>query len=197
MFISFEGTEGVGKSTLVKSLATWLTNQGKQVVLTREPGGTPLAEKIRNMVLSDDMCADTELLLMFAARSQHIHEVIEPALAADQWVLCDRFVDASFAYQGAGRGIAQDKIQCLQDQFVTTMPDVTFWLDLPVEVGLARAAERTETDRFEQEKQAFFEKIHAGYAARADADPERFIRIDASQTAEAVLDQCQQIILKR
>lgn len=194
MFISFEGTEGVGKSTLVTSLATWLESQGESVVLTREPGGTPLAEELRALVLHEDMCADTELLLMFAARSQHIHEVIQPALDAGKWVLCDRFVDASFAYQGAGRGIAQSKIQGLQDAFVKTLPALTFWLDLPVHVGLARAAQRDETDRFEQEKHTFFEKIHAGYAQRFAADPQRFVRIDASQDAQTVLSVCKGMI---
>lgn len=197
MFISFEGTEGVGKSTLVTALRDWLTSQGKHVVLTREPGGTPLAEKLRELVLHDDMCADTELLLMFAARSQHIHDVIRPALDTGAWVLCDRFVDASFAYQGAGRGIAMERIQGLQDTFVTALPTLTFWLDAPVEIGLARAAQRAETDRFEQEKSDFFKKIHAGYAARVQADPARFIRVDATQTAKDVLAFCQHEITQR
>ena len=194
MFISFEGTEGVGKSTLVTSLAAWLQAQGTAVVCTREPGGTVLAEKIRNLVLQDSMCANTELLLMFAARSQHIYEVIEPALAAGQWVLCDRFVDASFAYQGAGRGMPLEKIAMLQSQFVDVMQQLTFWLDAPIDTGLKRVAQRDSTDRFEQEKQVFFERIYRGYAARTQAEPQRMIRIDASQDAAHVLSRCQDII---
>lgn len=196
MFISFEGSEGVGKSTLVTALADWLTQSGHEVVTTREPGGTALAEKLRTLLLTDDMCAETELLLMFAARVQHVHEVIQPALTAGKWVLCDRFVDASFAYQGAGRGIATEKIQLLQTHFVTTMPSVTFWLDAPVEIGLARAAARTQTDRFEQEKLDFFKKIQQGYAARVQAAPARFVRIDATQPANAVLENCKQLLLQ-
>lgn len=196
MFISFEGSEGVGKSTLVTALADWLTQSGHEVVTTREPGGTALAEKLRTLLLTDDMCAETELLLMFAARVQHVHEVIQPALTAGKWVLCDRFVDASFAYQGAGRGIATEKIQLLQTHFVATMPSVTFWLDAPVEIGLARAAARTQTDRFEQEKLDFFKKIQQGYAARVQAAPARFVRIDATQPADAVLENCKQLLLQ-
>lgn len=196
MFISFEGSEGVGKSTLVTALADWLTQSGHEVVTTREPGGTALAEKLRTLLLTDDMCAETELLLMFAARVQHVHEVIQPALAAGKWVLCDRFVDASFAYQGAGRGIAIEKIQLLQTHFVASMPSVTFWLDAPVEIGLARAAARTQTDRFEQEKLDFFKKIQQGYAARVQAAPARFVRIDATQPADAVLENCKQLLLQ-
>lgn len=197
MFISFEGTEGVGKSTLVSALTTWLTSEGKSVLVTREPGGTPLAEKIRHLVLHDDMCADAELLLMFAARSQHLHEVIAPALSEGKWVLCDRFVDASFAYQGAGRGVALEKITTLQDAFVTVMPDLTLWLDAPIELGMARVAQRAETDRFEQQKSVFFNTIRDGYAARAATDAARFVRIDATQDAAAVLANCQRIIRER
>lgn len=194
MFISFEGTEGVGKTTLVNALADWLRTQGQSVVLTREPGGTTLAEELRQLLLTQDMCPDTELLLMFAARSQHLHEVILPALAEKKWVLCDRFVDASFAYQGAGRGIDVHYIEQLQNNFVSTMPTLTFWLDAPVAMGLERAAKRQQTDRFEQEKEAFFSKIQAAYADRAKADAQRFKKIDATQSAAQVLYDCQRII---
>lgn len=194
MFISFEGSEGVGKTTLVTALTTWLTSIGHDVITTREPGGTPLAEKIRAMVLAEDMCVETELLLMFAARAEHIHRVIQPALAKGQWVLCDRFVDASFAYQGGGRGIDFATIQQLQNSFVSCMPSITFWLDAPVETGLARANARQETDRFEQEKVDFFKKIQAGYGKRQAEDSKRIIRVDATQSAEEVFAHCKQQI---
>lgn len=142
MFISFEGTEGVGKSTLIRKLHAYFLETGKDVVLTREPGGTPLAEKIRAMLLAVDhdekMCADTELLLVYAARSQHLNQVILPALAQNKVVLSDRFSDASFAYQVKGRGLDQAKLEMLNQNFVTRLPDITFWLDAPIETGMAR-----------------------------------------------------------
>jgi dTMP kinase len=192
MFMSFEGTEGVGKTTLIKRMAAYLEQQGHAVLLTREPGGTPLAEQIRGLLLNpseEAMTENCELLLIFAARAQHIAQVIQPAIKAQQWVLSDRFVDASFAYQGGGRGLNQQSIALLQQQFVEVMPQITFWLDAPVEVGMQRAQKRGELDRFEQEKQVFFQRVREVYAQRAQAEPQRFIRLDATQTPEHLFEQ--------
>ena len=189
MFISFEGTEGVGKTTLINRVEQWLQQQQRPYLRTREPGGTPLAEQIRSLLLTpqaEPMAADCELLLLFAARAQHLQQVIIPALQADHWVLCDRFIDASFAYQAAGRGIASTKIQQLVDLFVPVLPERTFWLDAPVELGLQRAQQRGQLDRFEQEKVEFFQKVRACYQQRASAEPQRFVRLDASESAEQV-----------
>ena len=189
MFISFEGTEGVGKTTLINRIEQWLQQQQRPYLRTREPGGTPLAEQIRSLLLTpqvEPMAADCELLLLFAARAQHLQQVIVPALQAGQWVLCDRFIDASFAYQAAGRGIASTKIQQLVDLFVPVLPERTFWLDAPVELGLQRAQQRGQLDRFEQEKVEFFQKVRACYQQRASAEPQRFVRLDASESAEQV-----------
>lgn len=200
MFISFEGTEGVGKTTLITSIHHYLKQQGHDVVLTREPGGTPLAERIRNMLLDqhdEPVNEDCELLLIFAARAQHIQQVIQPALQQNKWVLSDRFVDASFAYQGGGRLLDQQKIILLQQQFVSLMPQLTFWLDAPVEVGMQRAKNRGMLDRFELEKIEFFERVRAVYAARAQAEPNRIIRIDATQTPQIMLAQAIATLEKR
>ncbi|MDY6487636.1 dTMP kinase [Acinetobacter sp. YIM 103518] len=193
MFISFEGTEGVGKTTLIRRIYEYLEQQNKDVVLTREPGGTPMAEQIRSLLLSvnheEKMCNDTELLLIYAARAQHLDLVVMPALNAGKTVLCDRFTDASFAYQCAGRGLSQEKLVLLNENFVTRMPDFTFWLDAPIEIGMTRARERGALDRFEQEKVTFFEKVRAGYATLAERHPERIKRLDATQTADQVFEQ--------
>ena len=193
MFISFEGTEGVGKTTLIRRIYEYLEQQNKDVVLTREPGGTPMAEQIRSLLLSvnheEKMCNDTELLLMYAARAQHLDLVVIPALNAGKTVLCDRFTDASFAYQCAGRGLSQEKLVLLNENFVTRMPDFTFWLDAPIEIGITRARERGALDRFEQEKVTFFEKVRAGYATLAERHPERIKSLDATQTADQVFEQ--------
>ena len=193
MFISFEGTEGVGKTTLIRKLYDHLQTQGYEVVLTREPGGTPLAEQIRSLLLSvnhdENMSHDTELLLMYAARAQHLQQVILPALAAGKIVLCDRFADASFAYQCAGRGLSREKLQLLNDNFVAKMPDLTFWLDAPIETGMSRARERGALDRFEQEKVTFFEKVRAGYQEIFRQQPERMKRLDATQQPEQVFTE--------
>lgn len=186
MFISFEGTEGVGKSTLIATLQQELMQQGFEVILTREPGGTPLAEKIRQLLLQPDqeqMSNATELLLLYAARAQHLAQVILPALAQGKIVLCDRFVDASLAYQHGGRELPREDIDLLTQKFVAKLPDVTFWLDAPVEVGMQRAKNRGELDRFEQEKLAFFGRVRAIYAQIAEQEPQRVIRLDATQTA--------------
>ena len=190
MFISFEGTEGVGKTTLIRKLFEHFQAQGKDVVLTREPGGTPLAEQIRGLLLSvnheEKMSHDSELLLMYAARAQHLDRVILPALAEDKIVLCDRFTDSSFAYQCTGRGLSREKLQLLNENFVSRMPDLTFWLDAPIELGMTRARERGALDRFEQEKVAFFVSVRAGFAEIHTREPERMKRLDATQSPEQV-----------
>ena len=190
LFITLEGPEGAGKSTNREYLAARLREHGADVVMTREPGGTPLAERIRELLLapSDEaMAVDTELLLMFAARAQHLAEVIRPALARGAVVLCDRFTDATYAYQGGGRGLPVERIAVLED-FVQgkLRPDLTLVFDLPVEVGLARAAARGRLDRFEQEGQAFFEAVRQAYLQRAAQAPQRYSLLDAGQPLEAV-----------
>ena len=193
MFISFEGTEGVGKTTLIRKIHQYFEQQGKEVVLTREPGGTPAAEQIRSLLLAvnhdEQMSHDTELLLIYAARAQHLQQVIVPALEAGKIVLSDRFTDASFAYQCAGRGLNEDKLLLLNANFVSRMPDFTFWLDAPIEIGMNRARARGELDRFEQDKVTFFEKVRAGYATLAERHPERIKSLDATQTADQVFEQ--------
>ncbi|MGC3819117.1 dTMP kinase [Acinetobacter sp. G11] len=193
MFISFEGTEGVGKTTLIRKIHEHLIEQGQDVVLTREPGGTPMAEQIRSLLLSvnheESMSNDTELLLMYAARAQHLQQVIVPALAAGKTVLCDRFTDASFAYQCTGRGLSKEKLQLLNANFVSYMPDITFWLDAPTELGMLRARARGALDRFEQEKATFFEKVRSGYQELWERQGERIKRLDATQTPEQVFHQ--------
>ena len=193
MFISFEGTEGVGKSTLIRKIHQFFDQQGKEVVLTREPGGTPLAEQIRSLLLAvnhdEPMSHDTELLLIYAARAQHLQQVILPALEAGKIVLSDRFTDASFAYQCAGRGLSQEKLQLLNQTFVAKMPNITFWLDAPIELGMTRARERGALDRFEQEKLSFFSKVRAGYETLWQAEPERIKRLDATKIADVVFEE--------
>ena len=198
MFISFEGTEGVGKTTLIRKIYEHLEQQGQSVVLTREPGGTPMAEQIRSLLLSvnheESMSNDTELLLMYAARAQHLQQVIMPALTEHKTVLCDRFTDASFAYQCAGRGLSQSKLQLLNENFVSHMPNITFWLDAPIETGMSRARERGALDRFEQEKVTFFEKVRVGYQHLWEQYPERVKRLDATQSPEQVFAQALQYL---
>ncbi|KXZ63641.1 dTMP kinase [Acinetobacter venetianus] len=198
MFISFEGTEGVGKTTLIRKIHQYFEQQGKEVVLTREPGGTPLAEQIRSLLLAvnheEQMSHDTELLLIYAARAQHLQQVILPALAAGKIVLSDRFTDASFAYQCSGRGLSQEKLQLLNQTFVAKMPNITFWLDAPIELGMTRARERGALDRFEQEKLSFFAKVRAGYETLWQAEPERIKRLDATQNADVVFEDALQYL---
>ncbi|SEJ47669.1 dTMP kinase [Frateuria terrea] len=190
-FISLEGGEGAGKSTLLAGLRAHIATRGIDLVQTREPGGTPLGEAVRAIVLDPQargMAAETELLLMFASRAQLVREMIAPALAAGQWVLCDRYVDASYAYQGGGRGQPLERIAELERWACAGLvPDLTLLLDLPVATGRARAAGRGEADRIETEADAFFERVRASYRARAVAEPARFRLIDAGQPPEAVL----------
>jgi dTMP kinase len=198
LFITLEGTEGVGKSTALQFLRERLQDAGYPVVVTREPGGTLLAERIRGLLLAreaEPMSSMTELLLVFAARAQHLEQVIIPALQAGQWVLCDRFTDATYAYQGGGRGLSVADIAVLETLVQGTLrPDVTLWLDAPVELGLARAAARRELDRFELEKAVFFEKVRAEYVRQAEESPQRYRRIDATRDLAGVQAQLQQII---
>ena len=190
LFITLEGPEGAGKSTNREYLAERLRERGIDVLLTREPGGTPLAERIRELLLdpSDEpMAADTELLLVFAARAQHLQQVIRPALAKGSVVLCDRFTDATYAYQGGGRGLSIERIAQLE-QFVQgeLRPDLTLIFDLPVEIGLARASARGRLDRFEQEGRGFFEAVRQAYLQRAEQAPQRYRVLDAGQTLAQV-----------
>ena len=188
LFITFEGIDGAGKSTHVEGLARALRSQGRVVTLTREPGGTPLAEQLRQMVLNDPMDAMTEALLVFAARRDHIKQVIEPALARGEVLLCDRFTDASFAYQGAGRGFDREILATLERwvQEGGLQPDLTIWFDLPAAVAAQRLAGSRTPDKFESQPQAFFERVATGYADRLAENPGRFARINADQEPAAV-----------
>ncbi len=192
-FITLEGGEGAGKSSNMAWLAERLRAAGKTVLMTREPGGTPLAESIREVLLApgDEAMADnTELLLVFAARAQHLAEKIRPALARGEWVLCDRFVDATWAYRGAGRGLDRDAIAALETLVVAAnQPDMTILFDVPVDEGMARAGKRAALDRIEQEDRVFFERIRQCYLERAGQQPERFRVLDAGQPLERVRDQ--------
>lgn len=192
LFITFEGIDGAGKSTHLATLAELLRRQGREVQVTREPGGTALAEKLRACLLHDPMDALTEALLVFAARRDHLLRVIEPALAAGQVVLCDRFTDATFAYQGYGRGFELAVLQTLerwvqgQTDGKLRQPDLTLWFDVAPEQAAQRLSQVRVPDRFEAEPQAFFERVRAGYAARAAAAPARIVRLDAAQSLEDV-----------
>lgn len=189
-FLVIEGTEGTGKSTNLAFIEQKITGAGIDLFVTREPGGTPLAEEIREILLApreEKVDAVAELLLIFAARAQHLNQVIRPALEAGKWVLSDRFTDATFAYQGGGRGLPRDvilELETLVQQGV--QPDLTFYLDLDVEIGLQRARARADLDRFEQEEITFFENVRAAYLARVAAAPERYFKVDASQSLEKV-----------
>jgi len=197
-FITIEGIEGAGKSTNLALVLEMLQSAGKSVVVTREPGGTPLGEDLRALLLGhrhDGMAVDTELLLMFAARAEHIAGVIRPALEAGSWVLCDRFTDATFAYQGGGRGISRERIADLEQWVQGDLrPDFTLWLDVPVAEGLARAGRRSDPDRFEKEQAPFFEAVRAAYADIAAAEPWRVRRIDAGLPIAGVQQQIRQAV---
>ncbi len=189
-FISLEGVEGVGKSTNLAFIEQWLKEKQIPLLVTREPGGTPLAEEIREILLTpraELMDSTTELLLMFAARAQHLNTVIKPALDAGTWVLCDRFTDATYAYQGGGRKLSIETISTLETLVQDTLrPNLTLLLDLPPEIGLARADKRGQRDRIEKEKIEFFNAVRSTYLNRAHAEPQRFRIIDASFSLKEV-----------
>lgn len=189
-FVSIEGGEGAGKSTVIRALSAALEADGIKVVLSREPGGTPLAEQIRQLLLDpshEPATTHAELLLMFAARAQHVAETIRPALASGAWVLCDRFTDSSYAYQGAGRGVSMDLIATLEREVVGIEPGLTFLLDIDVAAGRARIVQRGGApDRIERERDVFFEQVRQGFLTRAAQEPDRFRVIDASRDAASV-----------
>jgi dTMP kinase len=198
-FITIEGIEGAGKSTQLSYIQQYLEKHNKTVVVTREPGGTELSEKIRDLLLTpmpDAMAADTELLLMFAGRAEHVAKVIKPALARGDWVLSDRFTDATFAYQGGGRGVSEQRIQQLLEWTLGDLkPDLTLLFDLNVELGQQRVEKRNEAiDRFEQEKIDFFQRIRDCYLQIASREPERVRVIDSSETIAAIQQQLTQIL---
>ncbi|GMR05870.1 MAG: dTMP kinase [Gammaproteobacteria bacterium] len=197
-FITLEGGEGAGKTTCLKHVEKRIKEAGIDLCVTREPGGTRTGEKIREILLDRgnfDILDETELLLMFAARAQHLNELIRPTLASDTWVLCDRFTDATYAYQGGGREIAFEKIAELEQWVQQGLkPDLTFLLDLPVEVGLERANQRSSPDRFESENIAFMERIRSSYLDIARQEPERVKIIDSSQAHEDVLLQIDDVL---
>lgn len=197
-FITLEGSEGAGKTTAIDAISTWAANAGVEIVVTREPGGTPTAEKIRELLLdknNKNILPDTELLLMFAARAQHLNELILPTVTQGKWVVCDRFTDATYAYQGGGRGIDVGRIEQLENWVQGDLrPDLTLLLDLPVDVGLSRASQRSEPDRFETEQLSFFERVRQAYLERARQFPQQFRVIDASQSIEQVQQQIHNVL---
>jgi len=206
LFISFEGIDGAGKSSHIEALAEAFRAQGRAVVSTREPGGTPLAEKLRAMLLHDSMDALTETLLVFAGRRDHLRNVIEPALARGEVVLCDRFTDATFAYQGGGRGFDWNSLSLLERLAQTGLapqpdlmrePDLTLWFDLAPAVAAERLALARTPDRFESLETAFFERVAQGYARRAAEAPQRFARLDAAQEREQVWLQLHAVLVGR
>ena len=196
-FITLEGGEGAGKSTNLDYIHQQLLRAGIDIMLTREPGGSALGEHVRSLLLDPDnkIHADTELLLMFAARAQHLQEKVYPALAKGTWILCDRFTDATYAYQGGGRGLDTARIEALE-QWVQSdfRPYLTLLFDIPIDIGLERAGKRGKLDRFEQEERSFFEKVRQTYLDRAEAEPDRFRVIDASQDLAAVQRQLDAVI---
>jgi dTMP kinase len=197
-FITFEGIDGAGKTTHLDALEQAWRQAGHEVVRTREPGGTPLAEKLRNLFLHDAMDPLTEALLVFAARRDHLGTVIEPALARGAWVLCDRFTDATFAYQGGGRGFDLGVLGTLEGWVQAgRQPDLTLLFDLPPSVAAARLSAARQPDRFEAQDQAFFERVRAAYIQRQQAQPERFVVIQADQPKEDVARQVQQAMAER
>lgn len=195
-FITFEGVDGAGKSTHLTWFAETLRKRGNEVLVTREPGGTPVGESLRDILLNQTMHAETEALLMFAARLEHIEQVIKPALQRGIWVVSDRFSDASFAYQGGGRGMSVAKLEQLEcwvhENF---QPDLTLLFDLPVEVARQRLSKNITLDRFEQEKDSFFEKVRQAYLERRKKHPDRFVLINAAQSPEQVKKNLEEIIL--
>ena len=202
-FISFEGTEGVGKTTAIDTLCARLQANGIDYVRTREPGGSPFAERLRTMLLdpATDINDDTELLLMFAARCDHVQQLIMPALQRGTWVICDRFIDSTVAYQGFGRAhgdtVMLAKIESLIAQFIPQLPDLTLWFDLPVDEGMARAGKRSAADRFEQQASAFFTRVHEGFALLATNHSERICRIEATGSTDEVSARIWQVMQEK
>ena len=202
-FISFEGTEGVGKTTAIAALGAQLQASGIDYIRTREPGGSAFAERLRSILLdpATSIDDDTELLLLFAARCDHMQQLILPALQRGTWVICDRFTDSTIAYQGYGRAhgdsVALAKIDTLVAQFILQLPELTLWLDLPVDEGMARAGKRSVADRFEQQASDFFMRIYEGFSALADQHPERIQRIDASGSSDEVNARIWQVVSTR
>jgi dTMP kinase len=197
-FVTFEGIDGAGKSTHVGMLADWLRGRGHDVVLTREPGGSDVAERLRELVLHSPMDALTETLVVFAARRDHLRERIEPALARGATVLCDRFTDASFAYQGGGRGVPQQVLQTLESWVQHgRQPDLTLWFDLPPALAAQRRGAARDPDRFEQQDEAFFTRVRDGYARRCADAPARFARIDAQRERDEVAAELRQMLEAR
>lgn len=194
-FITLEGVDGAGKSTNLNWLAERLRKLGHTVLVTREPGGTPLGEKLREILLNQPMHLETEALLMFAARREHLDKVILPALAQGNWVLSDRFTDASFAYQGGGRGLSEEKLQALEHWVQgDVQPDLTLLLDVSVEIGRQRLANNASLDRFEQEQQEFFQRVRDSYLRRAGQFPQRFRVIDATHSVESIHETLEEIL---
>lgn len=195
-FITLDGVDGAGKSTHLEFVADWLRRQGREVLVTREPGGTPLGEALRELLLHRDMAADTELLLMFAARQQHLAGLIWPALERGAWVVSDRFTDASYAYQCGGRGIAVERVAALEAWVQQGFqPDLTLLFDVPPEVAEARRSAAREADRFEREAGSFFNRVRAAYLERAGADPMRVRILDARQGIDALQSEIIQLLL--
>ncbi|RZT89902.1 thymidylate kinase [Azospira oryzae] len=194
-FITFEGIDGAGKSTHIQWLADQLTARGKTVVTTREPGGTPLGEKLRALLLAEPMHLETEALLMFAARREHLAEVIEPALAAGTWVISDRFTDATVAYQGGGRGLSLDKLKVLEDWVHGHLqPDLTLLFDLPLAVAQARIGKERILDRFEQEEADFHERVRQCYLQRAGQSNGRIRVVQADRTVDEIKKSIEELI---
>ena len=186
-FVTFEGIDGAGKSTHIDWFAQRVRARGLEVILTREPGGTTLAERLRALLLAEPMSVETETLLMFAARREHLEQLIRPALARGAWVVCDRFTDSTYAYQGYGRGVPIERIAALEDWVHGDLqPRRTYLFDLPAELAAERRAGARTADRFEAEDVAFFERVRRGYRARVDAAPERFLVIDARESIEKI-----------
>ena len=197
-FITVEGIEGAGKTTQLAFIRDYLETAGKRVLLTREPGGAALSEEIRALLLrqrQEGMSADAELLLLFAARAEHLHQVIRPALESGIWVLCDRFTEASYAYQGGGRGVAGERIAVLENWVQGTLrPDLTLLFDLPAEQGLARTGRRGLLDRFEREELDFFQRVRNAYLEQAARHPNRYRIVDASRSIAAVRTEVEAIV---
>ena len=197
-FITLEGGEGAGKTTQLECIRRWWQARGREVVVTREPGGTALGEQIREILLAnreDSISVDSEILLLFAARAQHIQQIVRPAVAAGQIVICDRFTDATYAYQGGGRKVPAPRLALLETWVQRDLrPDLTFLFDVPIEVGLARAARRGEPDRFEREQREFFTRVRNAYLARAQAEPKRFRVINAERNPDEIAAELTRVL---